>query len=156
MSSGHVACHKQTQVFELSDFAPSASNSMNTSLLDCSSIALFGTFVCPFHLRKTNEERVAQQKSILTLLNDSIWHRKKKKNNNKKNSVIAHEVEGQEERESSLLGIKRLLIDIQISDANITQPENEALRGGKEYQILKSRFSCGMLRAHLPTPLQLM
>ena len=40
---------------------------------------------------------------------------------------IAKEVEGQEEREPSLLEIKGLLIDIQTSIANITK-ENEALR----------------------------
>ena len=45
------------------------------------------------------------------------------------NSGIAHELEGQEEREPSLLGIRRLLIDIQTSIANITQG-NEALRKG--------------------------
>ena len=48
---------------------------------------------------------------------------------------IAHEVEGQEEREPSLLEIKELLIDIQTSIANITK-ENEALR--KEVTDLKA------------------
>ena len=48
---------------------------------------------------------------------------------------IAHEVEGHEEREPSLLEIKGLLIDIQTSIANITR-ENEALR--KEVSDLKA------------------
>ena len=50
-------------------------------------------------------------------------------------SEIAHEVEGQEEREPSLLEIKGLLIVIQISIDNITR-ENEALR--KEITDLKA------------------
>ena len=49
--------------------------------------------------------------------------------------VIAHDVEGQEEREPSLLGIEGLIIDIQTSIANITK-ENEALR--KEVSDLKA------------------
>ena len=48
---------------------------------------------------------------------------------------IAHEVEGQEEQEPSLLEIKALLIDIQTSIANITR-ENKALR--KEVSDLKA------------------
>ena len=48
---------------------------------------------------------------------------------------IAHEVEGHEEREPSLLEIKGLLIDIQTFIANITR-ENEALR--KEVSDLKA------------------
>ena len=49
--------------------------------------------------------------------------------------VIAHEVEGQEEQEPSLLEIKGLLIDIQAPIANINK-ENEALR--KEVSDLKA------------------
>ena len=49
--------------------------------------------------------------------------------------VIAHEVEGQEEREPSLLELKGLLIDIQTSIPNITK-ENEVLR--KEVSDLKA------------------
>ena len=49
--------------------------------------------------------------------------------------VIAHEVEGQEERKPSLLEIKGLLIDIQASIANINK-ENKALR--KEVSDLKA------------------
>ena len=49
--------------------------------------------------------------------------------------MIAHKVEGQEEREPSLLEIKGLLIDIQASIANINK-ENKALR--KEVSDLKA------------------
>ena len=48
---------------------------------------------------------------------------------------IAHGVEGQEEREPSLLEIKALLIDIQTSIAKLTE-ENETLR--KEVSDLKA------------------
>ena len=75
-----------------------------------------------------------QPRKSQTLLNDSMWP-PKKKGPAAVEDEVADGVEGQEEREPSLLEIKALLIDIQTSIAKITE-ENEALR--KEVSDLKA------------------
>ena len=91
------------------NFAPPVSNSLNTSLLNCL-FALFCscTFVCSCHLRnKWGAQGSAEDWNAAKALNMVL----KEKEESAAESEIAHEVEGQEEWEPSLLEIKGLFIE---------------------------------------------